>query len=135
MKHSYSIVLNSDFEKALQSVTYCLINEGFDIVESCNIDEIAMGSEKSRTKHHRILCKYNPVFQNQSPEIEWSLQNDIPHYTNVIVGELGSSEIEISIINPEISFNPCYFKLHKNIILRIEESLQKVMEDILKYEI
>jgi uncharacterized protein (DUF302 family) len=133
MKHSYSIVLNSDFEQAMKSVIYCLTNEGFDIVESGNIDEIAMGSKKSRVKHQRILCKYNPVFQNQSPEIERSYQNDIPHYSNVIVGELGPGEIEISFINPETSFNPYYFKLHKNIILRIEESLQKVMEDVLKY--
>lgn len=131
MKSSHSIVLNTDFEQALKNVNYWLTNEGFNIIEPIDLNELAGDSVKSAPKCHRILCDYNPDYLKGLQEYD-NGQIDEPQFCNVIVRELEESEVEISFIDPEISSNPYQFKRQKKMILKVKKSLLKAISNIKK---
>lgn len=131
MKSSYSIVLKTDFKLAVTNVNHSLKNEGFTIIDSIEYNELEEEVLNDAPICCRILCDYNPYYKNELQEYNQK-ERFVPQHYNVKIEEIERNHIEVSFVNPEITYNTAMFKRHDKLISKALNSLLTAINNMAK---
>lgn len=123
-KYGFSVVLDIDFDEAVERVSAALQTEGFGVLADIDV----AGTLKRKLGHehrpYRILGACNPGFAEQALEAEPDIGLLLP--CNVLVREAEDHKVIVSFMDPEVVMGVVENARLEQIGREVHERLERV---------
>jgi len=127
MEYYFNTVLsNITFEKAIQSTTLALKNEGFGVLTEIDIQNTLRQKLDVHFPNYTILGACNPSFAHKALQVENKIGTMLP--CNVIVREAEDGNIEVAAVNPIASMMGVHNEALMGIAEEVRDKLKRVIE-------
>jgi uncharacterized protein (DUF302 family) len=129
MNYHFSKTLSGrSFDQALELVTAELKKEGFGILTEIDVKETLKKKIDADFKKYKILGACNPHFAHQALLAEDKIGVFLP--CNVIVEEHDNGAVEVSAVDPIASMSAVQNAALGKLAAEVQESLQRVIENL-----
>ncbi len=128
MSYHFTKTINTDFDKAIASVTEELKKEGFGILTTIDLKETFKKKLDVDFKKYTILGACNPQYAYKALQAEEAIGTMLP--CNVIVRENLTGGIEISAVDPVASMQAVQNNQLSTVANEVREKLKKVIHNI-----
>ncbi|WP_421812058.1 DUF302 domain-containing protein [Flagellimonas sp.] len=127
MEYYFNTVLSdTTFEKAIQSTTSALKNEGFGVLTEIDIKNTLKQKLDVHFPNYTILGACNPSFAHKALQVENKIGTMLP--CNVIVREAEDGNIEVAAVNPIASMMGVHNEALMGIAEEVRDKLKRVIE-------
>ena len=127
MSYFFSKVLNNcSITEAREIVTEALKAEGFGIITEIDVKKTFREKIDIDFKNYQILGACNPVFAHKAISEEDRIGLFLP--CNVVLSELNSSDIEVSIVDPIAAMSSVDNKNLEEFAAQVRESMERVVK-------
>ncbi|HKL35717.1 MAG TPA: DUF302 domain-containing protein [Salegentibacter sp.] len=120
-----TILKEKDFDKAIETVTSALKEEGFGILTEIDVKETLKKKIDVDFKKYRILGACNPEFAHKALKSEDKIGVFLP--CNVIVEENDNGEIEVSAVDPISSMQAAKNDNLEEIATEVQQKMKKII--------
>ncbi len=128
MSYHFSKVINTDFDKAIASVTEELKKEGFGILTTIDLKETFKKKLDVDFRKYTILGACNPQFAFKALQAEEAIGTMLP--CNVIVRENNNGQIEVSAVDPVASMQAVQNNQLGSVANEVREKLKRVINNL-----
>lgn len=118
----------SSFDETVEKVTGALKEEGFGVITTINLTDIFKNKLNVDFRKYIILGACNPKFAYEALLEEDKVGVFLP--CNVVVQELDSREVEVSIIDPVEMMRPINNLNLKTFATQLKQSMDQVLQKI-----
>lgn len=125
MSYTYSTIIETDFNDAIDRIKEELKKEGFGVLSEIDIASTLKEKLNVDFRNYRILGACNPHFAYQALTVEDEIGSMLP--CNVIVQEVENGT-KISAVNPQASMMAVQNKELENIAGEVGEKLKAAIE-------
>lgn len=125
MSYTYSKIIQTDFNDAIDRIKEELKKEGFGVLSDIDIASTFKQKLDVDFRNYRILGACNPQFAHQALSVEDEIGSMLP--CNVIVQELENG-VKVSAVNPQASMMAVSNKELENIAAEVGEKLKAAIE-------
>ena len=94
----YSRKFRIPFHEVVDKATQNLLQQGFNVVTTIDLQEIFRGRLKVGFRNYKILGACNPEFAYQAVSLESHMGTMLP--CNIVIQEHENGEVEVSAVNP-----------------------------------
>jgi uncharacterized protein (DUF302 family) len=94
----YKVVLNTDFESAIQRVTEALKTEGFGVLTEIDVKATLKKKLDVDFRPYKILGACNPSLAHRALTIDPQVGLLLP--CNVVVSQIEEGSVEVSLVDP-----------------------------------
>lgn len=126
MKYYFTKILQTTLDDAVNRVTEGLKKEGFDVLTEIDMKETLKKKLNVDFRKYRILGACNPQYALKALEAEDKIGTMMP--CNVIVQEIASVGVEISVIDPVVSLQAINNSKIDEIARQVRDMLRAVIE-------
>ncbi|MBZ9730958.1 DUF302 domain-containing protein [Salegentibacter sp. JZCK2] len=117
-----------NFEKAIETVTSALKEEGFGVLTEIDVKETLKKKIDVDFKKYKILGACNPEFAHKALKSEDKIGVFLP--CNVIVEENDKGEIEVSAVDPIASMQAAKNDDLEEIATEVQQKLKKIIASL-----
>lgn len=117
-----------DFDKAIETVTAALKEEGFGVLTEIDVKETLKKKIDVDFKKYKILGACNPEFAHKALKSEDKIGVLLP--CNVIVEENDNGEIEVSAVDPIASMQAAKNDDLEEIATEVQQRLKKIINSL-----
>lgn len=128
MSYYFSKTLDTSFDKAIETVTEALSEEGFGVLTDIDIKATLKKKLDVDVDNYRILGACNPPFAYEALKAEDKIGAMLP--CNVIVQEKGNGKIEVSAVDPVASMQAIENPGLGEVADKVQKKLKKVIENL-----
>lgn len=128
MSYHFSKTIDSDFDKAIISVTDELKKEGFGILTEIDLKETFRKKLDVDFRKYKILGACNPQFAYKALQAEEAIGTMLP--CNVIVRENKDGSVDISAVDPVASMQAVQNSELGEVAMEVREKLKRVINNI-----
>lgn len=114
------------FEEMLKAVPEALKKEGFGVLTEIDVAGVMKEKLDKDLRPYRILGACNPNFAYQALQAENKIGTMLP--CNVVVQQLDSGEVEVSVVDPVASMSAIENESLGNLATEVRERLKHVLE-------
>lgn len=128
MKYFYSATTDQSLDKAIETVTALLKEEGFGVLTEIDVKDTLKKKLDVDFKKYRILGACNPHFAHKALTSEDKIGVMLP--CNVIVEEHEDGQVEVSAVDPIASMQAVENEELHPIANEVRSKLQKVINQL-----
>ena len=128
MRYYYSKIVATGFEATIARVTGALKEAGFGVLTEIDVRSTLKKKLDVDFRNYRILGACNPPFAYKALQAEDKIGTMLP--CNVIVQELGDSQVEVAAINPVASMQAVDNAELRDIAATIGSKLKAVIDSL-----
>lgn len=128
MSYHFSKTIDSDFDKAIISVTDELKKEGFGILTEIDLKETFRKKLDVDFRKYKILGACNPQFAYKALQAEEAIGTMLP--CNVIVRENKDGSVDISAVDPVASMQAVQNSELGEVAMEVRKKLKRVINNI-----
>ena len=128
MRYYYSKTVATGFEATIARVTGALKEAGFGVLTEIDVRSTLKKKLDVDFRNYRILGACNPPFAYKALQAEDKIGTMLP--CNVIVQELGDSQVEVAAINPVASMQAVDNAELRDIAATIGSKLKAVIDSL-----
>jgi len=128
MSYYFSKIVNEDFDKAIETVTAKLKEEGFGVLTEIDVKETLKKKLDVDFKKYKILGACNPPFAYKALQAEDKIGIMLP--CNVVVQENGDGKVEVSAVDPIASMQAIENESLGSVAVEVRDKLKKVIDEL-----
>jgi len=128
MSYYFSKTLDTSFEKAIETVTEALSQEGFGVLTDIDIKATLKKKLDVDVANYRILGACNPPFAYEALQAEDKIGAMLP--CNVIVQEKEDGKVEVSAVDPVASMQAIENPKLGDVADTIQKKLKKIIDNL-----
>lgn len=128
MSYYFSKIVNEDFDKAIETVTAKLKEEGFGVLTEIDVKETLKKKLDEDFKKYKILGACNPPFAYKALQAEDKIGIMLP--CNVVVQENGDGKVEVSAVDPIASMQAIENESLGSVAVEVRDKLKKVIDEL-----